>query len=443
MLSKFVELKNIQAISKLAWPMVIGMLSYTVMDITDTLLVGWLGKTELAGVGAGTTVAFFITSFFIGLFESIKILVAQATGAEQDTLASEGGWQGIFIAFPIGISICFLTFFSVPIFDLFGGPEPVQAIARDYFEIRLLASPLWFVMLAMVCYYQGFGDTKTPMLINLMVCALNVVLDILLIDGPDFFPKLGVAGAAYATVISTAVGMLVLFVLFIKRVGFKPRFNPILTKKLLNIGWPVGVRFALDTGGWTLMTAFIARIGETELAANQIASKLFCVCVLPIYGISEAGCVLVGQRVGSKKLNEVSQAYRAALFLVVCVVAFFSVLFTSFPEYLISFFQDDPDVIGAARPILIMVSIFMFVEAFTHATSGALNGTGDTKFTMYAAILTTWLVSVPSAFVLGVQWQYNATGVWLGLALGVAIFALSLHMRFKSGIWRTKAVIGE
>lgn len=432
---------SLREVATIAWPIVVSMLSYTAMGVADTLLVGRIGVTELAAVGLATTLVFLVNSFFMGTLHGVKVVAAQATGAGKDGIARLAGWHGILIALPFGFFVVFLSGFDAWLFELMGGPPHVQEVAREYFVIRVMASPFFYVLLAASDYYQGTGDTKTPMKINLWVNGLNIVLDIVLIFGLGPFPRLEIQGAAIATVIAVVVGMLMILFRFIQDVGMLTKVDIAMFGKVLKVGVPIGVRYTLDIGGFTVFTAIVARMGEAELAANQIAIKIISLSFLPGYGISEAATVLTGQYVGAGKNREVVRSFVNALKLSVGVMGACGVIFWFFPEPLIALFQDDAEVTRIAIQLLFLAAFFQVFDAVAMTASGALNGTGDTRFTMFTSIGGSWLVLVPLTYAFGVYLEWGAFGAWLALTVEIMVIAVVLTVRFRTGGWKKHAVI--
>ncbi|MES2504174.1 MAG: MATE family efflux transporter [Myxococcota bacterium] len=418
-----------------------GMLSFTIMDLTDTIMVGQLGIKELAAVGMSTSVMFLINSFFIGFFESVKIVVSQAVGAEQPKVATQAGWQGLILAFPIGFLVVCITFFSPLIFDIFGAPESLQVMSQEYFNLRLWASPFWFVTLALSSYYQGTGNMKLPMQVNIFMCVFNVLASQVLIFGLGPIPAYGIFGSAYATVIADVLGMMIILGKFLKTFGVQLKIRFGLIKKLLVLGIPVGIRWLLDTGGWTFVIVLIARLGETPLAANQIATKIMSLSLLPVYGISEAACVLAGQCTGAQDFPALKRSYWSTIQLSVTIMAVTGLVFLLLPMPLVSLFQKNTEVLEMACQILMLVGGYQILSAFSLVTAGALNGTGDTKFTMVLLIMSSWFVMVPCAYLFGITLEMGVFGMWLSLIAHEAVLVLGTQWRFHSGRWKNHQAI--
>jgi MATE family multidrug resistance protein len=167
------------------------MLSYTAMGVTDTLLVGWIGKTKLAAVGLGTTAVFLVNAFFLGTLHGVKVISAQATGAKRGGMAYSAGSTGAAMGVAFGFAVLLLSLVDAQIFALMGGPEEIQLLARQYFNVRVWAAPFLYVTIALCDFHQGTGDTKTPMKVNLMANGFNIVLDLVFIFGLGPIPAMG------------------------------------------------------------------------------------------------------------------------------------------------------------------------------------------------------------------------------------------------------------
>lgn len=423
-------------IIRLAWPMMIGMLSFTVMDFTDTLVAGQLGKTEVAAVGLATTAMLLINALFLGLFESVKIFVAQAVGANDEEKTRHGAWQGVWIALVAGVIVLGLGQFGPLFFKMSGAPENVVGVAQEYFVIRVFAALPWFVTLAFNNYYQGLGNTRLPMKINIIDCVVNVVLDWVLALGISFngyvlLEPMGVAGIAWATVIASVVGMCVVIALFISERGFHPNFDKPMLFNMLHTGWPVGIRFLLDIGGWSMFVVLIARMGENELAANQIATKILFLSILPGYGIAETACVFVGQRFGAKDMLGVRSAYRSAIILSCIIMSALGIMFVSIPAQLVGLFQNDTEVLAIGSQLILLVALYQIIDVNGMVSASCLNGAGDTRFVMYTSIFGTWLIMLPCAYLLGIHLGFGAAGVWIGNIINVTLGLIIMSWRFR------------
>ena len=415
---------SLREVVAMAWPIVISMLSYTAMGVVDTLLVGWLGTTEVAAVGLATTAIFMLSAFGLGLLQSVKIVVSQATGAGEHARAEAASWQGVWLALPLGLLLMASGLGAATLFEWLGGSEALRHQAAAYFTLRVGAGPLWLLLVVLSSAIQGTGDTRTPMVINLVVNGLNIALDLVLIFGLGPVPALGVEGAAWATAAAQAIGATLILAVFVARARSRPHVDVALMGEVLRLGVPVGVQFMLDVACWVVFGAALARLGEAELAAHQIAIKILSVSFLPGHGIGEAACVLVGRYVGAEDPVAARRVVIEATKVGVVAMGSLGVVFWAIPEALFTLFQASPEVVGVGAQLLTIAALFQVADAVAVVALGALKGQGETRFVMWLSISSSWLVLLPIGMGLGVGLGMGAVGVWIGLLVHITLIAV-------------------
>ncbi len=424
-----------------AWPVVVSMLSYTAMGVTDTLFVGQLGTAELAGTALAATGTILLCSFFLGALRGVKVLAAQATGAGQHALAVAAGWQGLWLALLGGGSVALFGLGAEGVAAVLGGSSEVQNHTATYFAIRCLAAPAWFALTALGECFQGVGDTRTPMRYTLLANGLNVALTAMMVPGFGPIPAMGVAGAALATAIAFNVAALAQLWRFRRRFGAIAGVNRELIGRLLDVGAPVGVRWVVDISGWALLATMLARMGEAEVAANQIAIRVVSVSFLPGYGVGEATCILVGQYVGARNEEAAMRAFVSSLLICGSLMGACALVFLMWPETIIGWFSQDTEVLRIGAELLFLAALFQLGDAVAMVGMGALNGTGDTRLVMFISIAGSWFVLVPLGWLFGSWYGMGAAGVWLAVTAEIAVRAVLITIRWLSGGWRGKAVV--
>ncbi len=427
---------NIKEIIQISWPISMGMLSFTVMDFSDALIIGQLGAIELASIGLSSSIVFFINSFFIGFFESIKIAVSQKIGANQPCAAKQIGRHGLLISIPVGMLIICLGFMALHLFKWIGGSMQIQEKSMAYFSLRIWASPFWLITVVLSNYYQGIGNTYLPMKINIFMCVINVLLNQILIFGFYSFPAYGIYGSAYATIIANVFGMIFILVCFIKdtKFEFKPHIR--IIKQIFKFGLPIGIRWLLDVGGWTFAIVLVAQFGDKILAANQIAIRIMSLSLLPIYGISEAACILTAKYFGAGNLSAVQKTYWSAIKISLILTTATGLMFILLPIKLASLFQRNDVILFKTKEILFLMSIYQITAAFSIVTAGALNGIGETRFITILNIISTWFIMVPGAYILSVNCNLNAIGVWISLIIHETVLVIGTRWKFKIENWK-------
>ena len=430
------------AVFGLAWPIMVSMLSYTLMSVADTLYVSRLGTDPLAAVGLAAVLVFFTQSFGAGLMSGVRILVAQATGSEQRALAARLGWQGLWIAAPLGVAMASLSLLPPALFGLLGATDSVAEFADQFFSIRVLGAPLVLTNLAMSAWFQGRGDTRTPMKAAITGNAFNIAIDPLLIFGLHGLPRMGVSGAALATVIAMSVQVAYLTVRIRPHLqGVHHRVDPALLGPLWTTGAPVGVRYALEMGSFVAFSSMITFVGPVELAAHIIVVRICSISFLPGHAIGEAAGVLVGQHIGANKRELALPVSWSATKLAVGIMVTWGVVFWFAPAHLVAPFNAEPEVTQVAIKILMVAAAFQLFDAVVMAVSGSLNGAGDTKWVMVVSLLCAWFIKIPFAYLFAFRGDLGAQGAWLGFTVELVVLSGLVLWRIRGKRWLEHAVL--
>ncbi len=431
---------GLREVSTVAWPVVLSMLSYTAMGFVDTLFVSRLGTSELAGTALAGVAMILLASGFLGTFRGINVVAAQATGAGDEGRALAVGWAGTSLALLIGLVMTLFAFAGGPVASLLGGTPEVQGFAASYFAVRCLALPGWFVLTAAGQAFQGLGDTRTPMHVNLVANGVNIALDAVLVVGLGPVPSLGVTGAAWATVVAFSAGAALLtWALWVKRGWRRPERQH--ARDVLRVGLPMGGRWMADIGGWALLTGMLSRLGAAEVAATQVVVRIVSVSFLPGHGISEAASIGVGQHIGGRRPAAVQRTFRSALALSMAIMGAFSLVFWLAPEPLVRLFSKDPAVLSVGLVLMGWGAVFQVLDAVCMTLMGVLSGAGDTRFVMVASMAGMWGVMVPLGWLLGIHLGYGAAGVWAAMTVDIVFRNVVCGLRWRGGGWRSKAVV--
>lgn len=433
---------SVAAVYRLAWPVMVSMLSYTAMSVIDTLFVSRLGTAPLAAVGLAAIVVFFTQSFGAGLMGGVRVLVSQATGARDTLTAARLGWQVLWLALPLGVAMSLMSLAPPDIFYVLGADEQVAEYADRFFSIRILGAPLVLLNIGMSAYFQGRGDTVTPMKVTLVGNTINLSLDPLLIFGLWGFPELGVAGAALATV--TAMAVQVTYLAYRAWPALRiaaPTADRAMLRAVLNMGVPIGVRYALAMGSFVVFSSMITHAGAVELAAHVIVVRICSVSFLPGHAVGEAAGVLVGQFVGAEKPQLARPVVHSATKLAVGIMASWGIIFMVIPELLIMPFDTELAVAQVAARLLLLAAAFQLFDAIVMAVTGGLNGAGDTRWVMVVSLLGAWLIKVPGAYIGVFILDMGAMGAWAGFTVELFILSAVLLHRLRGKAWLRGAAL--
>ncbi|MGE0791643.1 MAG: MATE family efflux transporter [Sandaracinaceae bacterium] len=413
-----------------AWPIAVSMLSYGVMTLVDTLFVGRLGASALAGVGLGGVSLFFDICFGMGALRGVKVLTSQAVGANKPELGRT--WLGAGAIMMVAIALGSVAAGMLVASQIHHVADSAAAAghAAVYLVIRALATPIVMMFVLVREYRYGLGDTRSPMVASVTGNLANIALDAVFVLGLD----MGVAGVALATALAQLLELSVLLV--IARKDLSPRMpTRAQLAELWRIGWPTGLQFQLELGSFALLTAIVASMGDVQLAAHQIALQVLHLSFLPTAALSEAAGMLAGQAVGAGRVRLVRVVARYALMGSAAYTGICTIILIVFGRLIASAFTDDPALLSATVSLLWIASLFQVADGAAIAARGVLRGVGDVKFPASVGIVAAWVCTPPMAWLLGHEAGLGALGGWIGLSVEIIACALIFWWRLERLGW--------
>jgi MATE family multidrug resistance protein len=425
------EQRPIRELVRLSWPITLSTLSYSLMTLVDTLLVGGLGAAQLAGVGLGGTAAFALLCFSFGLLRGVKTLVAQAVGAgKREEIARYLG-AALIAAGAISVLTVALGQIVAELLTWISATSEAGTAARTYLRIRILGAPfaLGYVALREVRYAQG--DAQTPMKATMLANGVNIALAYLMI----FHWGWGVAGAAWSTVIAHVIEVGVL-ALAQRAHGWDLRGTGRRhLRELWHVGWPTGVQFTLEIGAFSILAALIAALSEVQMAAHQIALQVIHFSFLPAFAVAEAASVLGGQAVGADRDDLVLRVARIALWLTGIYTGLWTLLLAFGSPLIVAGFRPDAELAAAAVKLLHVAAVFQIFDGANVVARAVLRGAGDVRFAAWVGVLSSWIFTPPLTWLLGYRLGLGALGGWLGLLAEIIAGAVVLWWRLERRTW--------
>ncbi len=418
-------------IRRLAIPALGALAAEPLYLLVDTAIVGHLGTRQLAALAIAATVLTTLVSLCIFLTYGTTAQVARMHGAGDRARAGELAAQSFWLALALGAALALAcVVFAGPLVALFGGAGETAALAERYLRISALGLAPALVALAGQGYLRGIDDLRTPLVIVVASQACNVVLELWFVYGLE----LGLDGSALGTVLAQA-GMGVAFAWLLLRTSASTRRpQRTLLAPLVRISGELFVRSAALLVAFATASAVIARIGETSLAAHQIAMGLFVFAALVLDAIAIAAQVLVGRALGAGDAAAARAVGLRALAWSLTAGCLFGALLLALAGVLPRAFTDDPAVIERAHAIWTMLALMQPAAAIVFGLDGILIGAGDTRYLAGSMLLAGLGVYVPIALLaLALEWGF--TGVWAGLLALVGVRLVTLGWRFAGGRW--------
>jgi len=420
-------------VARLAWPITVSLLSFSVMTTVDTLFVGHLGSAALAGVSIGSVSTFTLVCFGFGLLRSSNIRIAQAVGAGQrhQVLANIGA--GLVLAVGLGLVTAFIGQFVALLLPTLSASPESGHYAAEYARVRVLGAPIQLATIALAGARTATGDSRSPMIAVLTANAANVVLVATFSLGFNA----GVAGVAAATVLSQSVEVFML-VCRQRHEGFGLRSWTLLDLQvLIRMGVPLGVERFFDVGSFSLMLAIMARMGDLEVAAHQVAHQALLFGFMPAMAIGDAATVLIGQAVGAGSLRTVPRVQRAAIAVGLAYVALCSAVYVVFGPLLAAQFTGDAAVITRAVQLLHVGAVFMWTLPFYTVGQGMLRAIGDVRMASLITVVAAWVCTPLLAALFGFGFGLGAQGGYIGMAAELTLASLAFwwRIRGRGGLW--------
>jgi len=455
MMRRWGQTNGYRDVLRIGLPLVVSMLSITVMHFTDRVFLSNYSLDAIAAAMPAGITSFLFIAFFMGVASYLNVFVAQYTGSGDHHRVGASLWQGLYFAFGASIILASLYFAAGPIFDLGGHAPEVRQLEVVYFQILTLGAGLVVIGTSLSCFYSGRGLTRPLMVIHMIGAAINIPLDYALINGLWIFPELGIVGAGIATVAAFGVITLLFTLLVFSRendrsfsVWRNRAFDKELFGRLMKYGLPGGVQFFIDILAFTFFVFMIGRLGKFELAASNIVFAINHLAFMPMMGLSIAIGTLVGQAIGRGRPEDAVEATRSTLHITIFYMCLVALLFVLAPEWLLDFFRSRKPEAGDFAPImetgvilLRFVAVYTLVDGLAIIYSGAIKGAGDTRFVMWAMGLCALVVMILPV-VIGIEYLgFGLYAAWSCIIAYIGILSLVMWLRFRQGKWKRMRVI--
>jgi putative MATE family efflux protein len=438
------------AVWKLAWPTVVTNVIGGLQGVIDHAMVGnYVGFTGNAAIGVSWQIFLIVIVFISSLFSGMSVLVARFAGAGDHDKVDRTVYQAFLTAIFMSLGVLApIGYFGAPfLLGLVNASPAVQAEALPFLRIMFVASSGMLVFFMLGGALRSAGDAKTPMVLGVVMTALNIVLNIILIRGFGPIPAFGTKGAAIGTSIASGlVGLYALYrllrggwvVSFPKHHGYAPDWT--IIRQLFKFGLPTGFQgIAMNIGG-VLMLGFIGSTAHGAEAQATYAvgyTELFSFITWTSQGLLGAAAAVAGQNLGAGKPERVSGAVHAAAQFGLLVAAGIGILFNLIPHQLLGVFgMHEPLVLDIGTQLLrvLGVSGLFITTALTY--TGGLQGTGDTKGPMYISIVSQMILPLGACFTISRFTTLEPIQIWFAILAGHMTRCGLSVLRFNQGRWR-------
>lgn len=428
---------------KLTIPLILTGVMQSATGFFENIFLARLGAQTLAAGALVAWLFFAMIVFLYGLFSSVNILISHKYGANDTKGISRVLRDGVVLAILL-TAPTFLLFWKISAIFLFFGQSPELVVLATAY-MHALAWGLFprFILIVVLEFLIGLGHTRAVTVFTMLSIPVYIFLSYVLIFGKLGFPALGIAGAGWGMTIGDWLSAFFLcgYVLLNKKyrcyLSHLVKFTkPFYYWEILQLGMPMGGMYFVEVGFFLAMTLLMGLIGAQTLAASQIAMQYLGPLMGIVFSIAQAMTTRMGHELGANQIASAARAGYSGIFLSAICMCVVAVFYWTIPDTLISVdFNVHKSVnfvtVSFAKKFLFIAAFFQVLEAVRISLFGALRGLKDTRFTLYASIISYWCIALPIGYLLSIHFKLGGVGFWWGMVVGAGFSVVLLHRRFE------------
>jgi putative MATE family efflux protein len=436
-----------RAILLLAVPMVLEMVLESLFAVVDIFWVGRLGANAVATIGLTESMLSLVFAVAMGLSLSTTAMVARRIGEKDPEGAAIAGVQAIALGFIVSVSVGIPCGIWAPnLLRLMGASPEIIATGSSYTRICLGGCFAVLLLFLNNAIFRGAGDAAIAMRLLWVSNILNLILDPCLIFGLGPFPRLGVTGAAVATLTGRSIGVLYQFYRLMRGterlriLKSQIRLQADVLLRLVRVSLTGILQFAIAHTSWIGLVRIVSIFGAAALAGYTIGIRIVIFVILPSWGLSNAAATLVGQNLGAGRPERAEQAvWRTGIYNMI-FLGTVGVVFIFFSTPIVRLFTHDPAVVALGAACLRIISYGNLGYAYFMVMMQAFNGAGDTITPTIVNFFGFWLFEIPLAYWLAIPLHLKSNGVFASIAIAESSMAIASAILFKQGKWKKQKI---
>ena len=432
-----------RAIMVLGLPLIGGHLGQIAIGVTDTMMLGWYGVSELAALTAAGSWFFVLFLMGSGFAWAVMPMVAAYAAEGDEVNLRRATRMGLWLSLGFAAVAMPLMIWSQPILLALGQTDAVADLGSQYLGIAGWGIFPALIVMTIKSYLAALERTQIVFWITMLAAVINALANYALIFGNFGAPELGIRGAAYASVATQLVMLVGVVIYALWALPEHSLFQRLwradweMMGRVFRLGWPIGLTNLSEVGLFAASAFMMGWLGEVPQAAHGIALQLASITFMVHLGLSNVATIRAGNALGRQDMGHLLRGARTVTALSIAVAFVTIVLFVAFPEPLVALFvgrdveaRDEIMAIGVV--LLALAALFQLVDGAQVIALGLLRGVRDTRVPMVLAVLSYWVIGIPVSYYLGFVLEWGGVGVWLGLVLGLAFAGVALMFRF----WR-------
>lgn len=430
---------------QIAWPSVLESFFISLAGLIDTFMVSSIGSSAVAAIGLTTQPKFIALSIFIAIAVSVSALVARRKGEEDKKMAN----QTMVTAMIVSVSLCIVIsaifiIFTPLIMRLSGSSPDTHDLGVSYFKIIMAGMIFNVISMTINAGQRGSGNTQIAFTTNLVSSIINIFFNYLLINGNFGFPKLGVTGAAIATVFGAFVAATMSFSSLFRKSSYmsfrlikkyKLHFSNFIFKEILGLGSNIFVENIAARIGFLVTAITAAKLGTDQFAAHNVGMNLLSITFSFGDGMQVAAVALTGNALGARKKEEAIKYGKTCQEIGLSISIILSVILVLFRKNIFRMFFDDENIIAMGSIITFYLIFIVIFQISQIIFGGALRAAGDVKYTLAVSLISiTFIRSAATIFFVNIL-HLGIQGIWMGIMADQISRFIGLWLRFRKGDW--------
>jgi MATE family multidrug resistance protein len=424
---------------KLAFPIIIGELAQMALHLIDSAMVGAISYKQLAAAALVINAMNIPFVIGIGMTISVSQMVSLANGKRDSQLVSHYLFNGFCLCTLTALAISATLVFGKDLLHHLGQDPEVVTLAMPFMKLMGLSIIPMLLFMTLKQFADGLEHTRTAMIFSLAGMPLNILLNWLLIYGNWGFPRLELEGAGWATLITRTCMFLALGFVVLRHKTFEKyiavgrnqwKLKAQTWRELLHIGVPSSLQIGMEAGAFAVSGIIIGTLGAVAQAAHQIALSSASFTFMVSMGLAQAGSIRVSNALGRGDWQKIFVIGKSTLLTALIYGTFCAIAFAVFRFQLPKAFNDNSEVMALAALLLLFAAVFQISDSTQAIGAGLLRGIKDVKTPTILIGIAYWVIGIPFGYVLAFHFNMGASGMWLGLILGLTMASIFLMTRF-------------
>ena len=435
-------------LQKMIWPIFIELILQMLVGNIDQIMVGKYSANSVGAIANANQIMNLLIIIFSVICTATTIIVSLYLGAGNKKKVEQTYTLSVFVNFIFSLIISIIFFvFGREILEWLKVPSDIIGETESYIKIIGSCMFLQSTYLTFGAILRSNTLMKYSMIVSIIVNLINIGGNFILINGFGSIPALGVAGAAISSNISRFIGVIVIYIIFRKKIGAKLRLSHIHPfpfdefKKLMGIGIPSGGESLSYNLSQIVIQRMINILGSAVISTKAYASIFANFSYVYGMAVSQAGQIMVGYLIGADDTENTEKRVWQTLKIAMLTALVISVIIYFISDYCFGFFTDNTEIIELGKKIMFIDIFLELGRACNMIFVRTLSAAGDIKFPITVGIINVWLVAVLGGFILSEVFNLGLIGIWIAMMIDECIRGIIFIFRWRSGIWKNKKII--